>query len=316
MKLHLQSSHLTRTLVATAAALAVTAGAAACSSDTSNSANDGKIVAVAAENEYGDVLSQVGGDHVDVHSIMSNPDTDPHEFEANTDVAKQVSQAKLLVQNGVGYDDFMEKIEQANPSSDRQVINVQKLRGLPDDTPNPHLWYDPETMPAVADEMAKILGDIQPENKAEFTANADKFKVALQPWKDALAQFKQQHPDTPVAVTEPVADYLLKAAGANIRTPETLEAAVMNDTDPSATDVEFQNKLVEDKQVKVLLYNQQVTDDSTTDLLKKAKAAGVPVVGVYETMPEGFTYQDWMLAETKALSDATANGTSTEQLSK
>ncbi|MFT3898859.1 MAG: zinc ABC transporter substrate-binding protein [Gordonia sp. (in: high G+C Gram-positive bacteria)] len=287
-----------------------------CSGAEPADSTDGKIVAVAAENTYGDVLAQIGGSHVEVHSIMTNPNTDPHSFEANTSVAKQVSQARLLIQNGLGYDDFMTKIEKANPSPNRKIINAQQVRGLPDNTPNPHLWYDPETMPAVADAIAQALGELVPAAKAEFEQKAVTFKASLQPWRDALAAFAQAHPGTPVAVTEPVADYLLKAGGVNIRTPWSLEAAVMNDTDPAATDLEFQNSLITGKQVKALIYNQQVNDNSTKALLDKATAAAVPVVAVYETMPEGFSYQDWMLAEVKALSAAVTGGTSTESLSR
>ena len=181
---------------------------------TKHSATGPKVVAVGAENEYANVISQVGGPYVSVTAIMSNPNTDPHEFEASARVAVQVSEAQLIVQNGVGYDSFMDKIEGAVHRSGRQVIVVQHLLGLSSSIFNPHLWYDPRTMPAVADAVASDLSRLQPAHRAIFQANARRFDDSLRPWLSAIASFKSAHPGTPVAVTEPVADYMLEAVGA------------------------------------------------------------------------------------------------------
>ena len=167
-----------------------------------------------AENEYANVISQVGGPYVSVTAIMSNPNTDPHEFEASASVAVEVSEAQLIVQNGVGYDSFMNKIESASHRSGRQVIVAQDLLGLSSNIFNPHLWYDPRTMPAVASAIASDLSRLQPAHRAYFEANAKRFDDSLRPWLPAIAGFKTAHPGTPVAVTEPVADYMLQAAGA------------------------------------------------------------------------------------------------------
>lgn len=306
--------------MAAVAAAAVVVGLAGCSSSdtssnsSSSSSGGAKINAVGAENEYADVISQIGGQYVTVSAIMSDPNTDPHTFEASPSVAKQLRDAQLVVQNGVGYDDFMSKLEQANADSNRKVVVAQQVLGLPDSTPNPHLWYDPKTMPAVAKAIADNLGQIQPSHKDYFEKNAATFTASLQPWLTDVANFKRAHPATPVAVTEPVADYMLQAAGTDIKTPWSLQAAIMNDTDPSPQDSALQDALLNDKQVKVFLYNQQVTDSTTEKYLGIAKAHGVPVVGVYETMPSGYNYQRWMVAETDALSKAVTDGTSTEKL--
>ena len=136
--------------------LAVTIGTTACGSSTpSTPSSSGVINAVGAENQYANVLAQLGGRYVHVSSILDNPNTDPHTFESSPGVASEVSDAQLVVQNGVGYDDFMTKIEAASPDPHRKVIVVQQLLGLPDDTPNPHLWYKPTTMPAAARAMAR-----------------------------------------------------------------------------------------------------------------------------------------------------------------
>jgi zinc/manganese transport system substrate-binding protein len=289
----------------------------ACSSGTSSSSTTSasKIVAIGAENEYTSVLQQVGGQYVQASAIMSNPNTDPHTFEASASVAREVSSAQLVVQNGLGYDTFMDSIEKAVPDSGRKVINVQNLLGLPDSTANPHLWYKPSTMPAVANEVASDLAAIQPAHASYFKANARKFISSLGTWNQALASFKAKYPNTPVAVTEPVADYMLQAAGADIKTPFEFQADIMNGTDPSAQDVALERGLFTGHKVKVFLYNQQVTDTLTQSFISLAKANGIPVVGVYETMPTpGYTYQSWMLAETKALQQATTSKKSTEKL--
>ncbi len=304
--------------LAVVAAAGVALAVSACSSGATGSSSTTsahKIVAVGAENEYTSVLQQVGGQYVQASAIMSNPNTDPHTFEASASVAREVSSAQLVVQNGVGYDTFMDSIEKAVPDSGRKVINVQKLRGLPDSTPNPHLWYDPATMPAVASAIASDLAAIQPAHAAYFKANARKFVSSLGPWIQALGSFKEKYPDTPVAVTEPVADYLLQAAGADIKTPFEFQAGIMNGTDPSAQDVALERSLFTGHKVKVFLYNQQVTDTLTQSFISLAQANGIPVVGVYETMPTpGYTYQSWMLAETKALQQAVTSKKSTEKL--
>jgi zinc/manganese transport system substrate-binding protein len=279
------------------------------------SAGSGQIVAVGAENEYANVISQIGGRYVVASAIESNPNTDPHTFEASPSVARTVAAARLVVQNGVGYDTYMNKIESASPSSSRTVIDVQKLLGLPDSTPNPHLWYAPRTMPAVAAALVKDLSAIDPSHASYFAANAKRFDASLEPWDRALTQFAARYPGTPVATTEPVGDYLLQAAGTVNMTPFQFQLDVMNGVDPAPQDVTLQNGLFSGGRVKVLLYNQQVTDSLTESFLAKAKQYGIPVVGVYETMPTpGYDYQSWMLAEVNALRRAVADHTSTERL--
>jgi zinc/manganese transport system substrate-binding protein len=274
----------------------------------------GSIVAVGAENQYANVISQVGGRYVTVTAIMSNPNTDPHSFEASASVAQAVSAAKLIVQNGLGYDDFMAKVESAAPSSARKVIDVQQLLGLPDSTPNPHLWYSPRTMPAVAQALVGDLSALAPAHAAYFRANARRFDRSLQPWLRSLKNFGLRHPGTSVASTEPVADYMLEAAGIRNLTPFSLQADIMNGTDPAPQSIDVQNNLLARRLVKAVLYNEQVTDTLTQSFLGAARHGGVPVVGVYETMPSGYEYQSWMMAELGALERAVATGTSTPKL--
>jgi zinc/manganese transport system substrate-binding protein len=304
-------------LAATGALLgtALVCGSGAPAASARGAARPVVINAIGAENEYANVLGQIGGKYVKVSSILDNPNTDPHTFEASTSVAEEVSHAELIVQNGVGYDGFMNDIESASPNPKRKVIVVQHVLGLPDDTRNPHLWYDPKTMPAAARVMARDLSDLDPSAKAYFQARQLSFDSSLKRWFAAIAAFKAKYAGTAVATTEPVADDLLTALGMKNLTPFVFQADNMNGVDPAPEDITLEEGLLTKHQVKVFCYNQQVVDSLTTTIRHTAQAAGVPVVGVYETMPTpGYDYQSWMLAEVAAIQAALAHGSSTAHL--
>jgi len=303
-------------LLVSATLLCVAGLLAACSSSpTADRGSGAKVNAVGIENEYANVISQIGGPYVEVTAIMSNPNTDPHTFEASAGVARDIAGAALVVRNGVGYDTWAAKIEAASPDPARKEIDVQSLLRLPDDTPNPHLWYKPTTMPAVAKAITTDLSALEPAHAGFFPGRLRAFDSSLSPWLHAIAEFKAAHGGTPVAVTEPVGDYMLEAAGCDIRTPFSLQAAIMNGTDPSPQDVTIEDDLLRRHEVKVFVYNEQVTDSLTASFLALAHQAGIPVVGVYETMPTpGYDYQSWMLAEVDALQKAVVDGSSTTKL--
>jgi zinc/manganese transport system substrate-binding protein len=305
-------------LAAAGAAAAVAVLVAGCGrgGTSANAASSGALItAIGAENEYANVLGQIGGRYVHVSAILDNPNTDPHTFEASPQVAQEVSAAGLIVQNGVGYDSWINRMESASPNSQRKVIVVQHLLGLPDSTPNPHLWYDPKTMPAVAKAMAADLAGLQPAHKAYFQANLKKFDGSLAPWLSAIAAFKAAYPGTRAATTEPVADYLLTAMGITNLTPVAFQADIMNGVDPSPQDISRENGFFSQHAVKLFAYNQQVVNALTSSIRQNALRAGVPVVGVYETMPTpGYDYQSWMLAEVNAIQKAVASKVSTQKL--
>jgi zinc/manganese transport system substrate-binding protein len=306
---------LRRPAVVIFVAVTVAGPLAGCGAGASPPAAHGRIVAVGAENQYADLISQIGGRYVAVTAVEHNPNTDPHAFEASPRVAQAVSAARLVVQNGVGYDTFMNKIEAASASSSRTVIDVQKLLGLPDSTPNPHLWYKPTTMPAVAHALAGDLSALAPAHTSYFAANEKRFDASLTPWYQAIKRFAARYPHTPVATTEPVSDYMLQAAGTVNLTPFGFQADIMDGVDPAPQDITHQNDLFSQRRVRVFVYNKQVTDSLTDTFLSAAKRSGIPVVGVYETMPTpGYDYQSWMLAETRALQRAVAAKVSTEKL--
>jgi len=301
-------------LAGAVAVLAVAAAGCGISAGSTDPKSTTVIGAIGAENEYASVLGQIGGRYVRVTSILDNPNTDPHTFEASPQIAQEVSSAQLIVQNGLGYDGWISKIESASPDSKRKVIDVQHLLGLPDSTPNPHLWYSPATMPKVAKAMAADLSALQPAHAAYFQANLKAFDRSLSPWLAAIAAFKARYPGVKVATTEPVAGYLLSAMGADNLTPFRFQADIMNGTDPAPQDITLENSFLTQHKASVFTYNGQVVSALTEGIRQTAQHAGVPAVVVYETMPRGFDYQRWMLAEVQAIQKAVAAKISTEKL--
>ena len=275
----------------------------------------GVVRAVGAENQYANVIRQIGGRYVAVRAIMSNPNTDPHTFEVSTSVAQEISAAQLVVQNGVGYDTFMNQLESASPNTSRHVIEVQTLMGLANDTKNPHLWYSQTTVSKVARAIRTELTALQPAHATYFTARLKTFDASMATVASATSAFRAKFAGVKVATTEPVADYLLESLGLLNETPFRFQADVMNGIDPSPEDVAFQESLFTEHKVKVFCYNAQVSSPVTQSLRSLAQSSGVPVVAVYETMPTpGYDYQSWMLAEIAALTKAITSSTSTENL--
>ena len=293
------------------------AGYVALAGGCAPQANHGAPMAIGVESQYANVLWQIGAPYVTVLAIETNPNTNPHDFEASPAVAREIARASLIVENGLGYDAWIKPLVAAAPKPGRRVLVVRRLLALPADTVNPHLWYDPRTMPAVARAAAAAFAAMDPAHATYFAANVRRFDASLAPWRAQIAAFRKRYAGTAVAVTEPVADLLLQAAGCRIRTPMALQLALMNGTDPAPQDVAAEQALLRDRSVKVFVYNQQVTDALTASLLQLARAEHIAVVGVYETMPQpGYDYQSWMLAETQALQAAVAHGLSTITLGR
>ena len=257
---------------------------------------------LAAENFYGDVAEQIGGTDVRVVSILKNPDQDPHEFVASPSTARAVSAAKLVIYNGADYDPWIDKMLAASPSSDRTAIVAADLAHKKSGD-NPHLWYNPNTVIAVAQAVAADLGKTDPGHKAEYDARLQAFITSMKPLQQKITELHAKYGGTMVTATEPVFGYMAEALDLKMRN-QRFQLAVMNDTEPSASDIaEFENDL-KNRQVKVLFYNSQVSDDLTKRLLDLANASHVPVVGVTETEPPGTNYQTWMMSQLDALEKA------------
>ncbi|MEK6425091.1 MAG: zinc ABC transporter substrate-binding protein [Burkholderia gladioli] len=284
---------LTRWLAASCAALTLAAPAFA---------QTAKVQVVAAENFYGDVVKQIGGANVVVSSILSNPDQDPHLFEASPKTARALQHANLVIYNGAAYDPWMDKLLSASKNAKRKTIVVADLVGKKAGD-NPHLWYDPATMPAAAKAIDAALSEADPAHKAQYDANLASFLASLKPIDAKVAALRAQYKGVPVTATEPVFGYMSDAIGLEMRNLR-FQLATMNDTEASATDIAaFENDLRK-RQVKVLIYNSQAEEPMTKRMLKIAKDASVPTVSVTETQPAGKTFQQWMLAQLDALGAA------------
>jgi zinc/manganese transport system substrate-binding protein len=269
-------------------------------------AQDAKIPVVAAENFYGDVVQQLGGDRVAVTSILSNPDQDPHLFEASPKTARALQHASLVVYNGADYDPWMTKLLNVSKSDTRKTIVAAELTGKKSGD-NPHLWYDPATMPVVARAVSAALASADPSHKAAYDANLAKFLASLKPLDDKVAALHGQYAHVPVTATEPVFGYMSDAIGLDMRN-QRFQLAAMNDTEASASDIAAFERDLREQRVRVLIYNSQATEALTKRMLKLAQQSHVPTVSVTETQPAGRNYQQWMLTQLDALGAALASG--------
>ncbi|MGH9807969.1 MAG: metal ABC transporter solute-binding protein, Zn/Mn family, partial [Terriglobia bacterium] len=226
---------------------------------------------VAAENFYGDVAKQIGGPGVKVTSILSNPDQDPHLFEASPSVARNLSGAQIVIYNGIDYDPWMADLLKASKAPDRKAIVVADLIGKKSGD-NPHIWYDPATMVALAQAMKDALVAADPTNKAEYEKRLTAFEDSLKPVQDKIGELKKRSAGVPVTATEPVFGYMFEALGMVVRN-EAFQLAVMNDTEPSPSQIAaFEDDLKTGK-VKLLVYNSQASDPLADRMLKLAKAS-------------------------------------------
>ncbi|MFI5261565.1 MAG: metal ABC transporter solute-binding protein, Zn/Mn family [Candidatus Limnocylindrales bacterium] len=274
----------------------------------SPSGSGAALAVVGTENFYAELLTEIGGARVHATSLLNDPNADPHEFETSPQDAALVADARLVIVNGIGYDDFMQQLLGAAPNPSRVVINVQQLLGVGDDV-NVHVWYDPGTMPKVAHAAAQALSQLDPEGAAYYDANEQAYVASLKPLADEVALLKSTFSGAPVAFTEPVAGYLAAAIGLHVLTPEAFQKAIEEGTDPAPADVAAEQDLLTGKQVKVLLYNSQVTSRITQQIHDVAVSNGIPVVGMAETMPPAYQrYVDWQLAQMQALQAALARG--------
>lgn len=260
---------------------------------------------VAAENFYGDLARQIGGSHVDITSVLANPDDDPHLFESSPSTARMLADAAIVIYNGADYDPWMDRLLGASGSSSRTVLVAAALTGHKSGD-NPHLWYDPATFPAVARALTAELSKRDPADAPEFAANLDAFDGAFAKALAGIAAIKAAHGGTAVTATEPVFGYMAAAMGLKMLN-ENFQIATMNETEPSATDVEAFEASLKDGTAKILFYNSQVTDATTSRLLDLAKSSGVAVIGVTETEPAGQTIESWFAGQIAAVGTALAS---------
>jgi zinc/manganese transport system substrate-binding protein len=263
----------------------------------------GTISVVAAENFYGNVAQQLGGKHVSVTSILSDPNVDPHEYESNVQNAIAVTNAQLVIENGAGYDTWMDKLLSASPNPNRIVLTADNIVGHKL-TDNPHYWYSPDNMQDVALAVTNSSKKLDPADQADFDANLMTFKQSLDPIRQSLSAIGAKYRGTPVALTETIFLYQTELTGLQMMTPFDFQKAVAEGNDPPADSVATFNNQLSQRQVKVLIYNIQTVTPVTTNLQNEAKQMNIPIIPVSETMPSGKTYQQWMLDQLTNLQQA------------
>ncbi|SFR15293.1 zinc/manganese transport system substrate-binding protein [Lentzea waywayandensis] len=284
---------------------------AACGTTTPSS-DSGKIQVVASTNVWGSVIKAVGGDEVEVKALLDDPSADPHSYESKPADAALIKDAKLVVFNGGGYDDFFAKLITSDATRKIEAFpmrdnHAEPQTGAPDadghdHSVNEHVWYDLHTVQAVAEAAANELGALAPEKKTTFEKNTADFTAKLEELEKKVAGIGKGRK---VVATEPIAHYLIDESGAEDVTPEAFSKAIEEESDVPAAALASMNQLVESKQVNALINNTQTENQVTKGLVEKARTAGVPVVAVTETLPEGVTgYLDWMSKQVDALTQA------------
>ncbi|MGH7203452.1 MAG: metal ABC transporter solute-binding protein, Zn/Mn family [Candidatus Levyibacteriota bacterium] len=261
------------------------------------------VQVVAAENFYGDIVQQLGGNHVSVLSILSDPNVDPHSYESNVQDAIAVNKANLVIKNGVDYDTWMDKLLSASPNKSRVVLTAADIatHQLPD---NPHIWYGINNVPEIATKITNVLKQEDPADASEFDQNLTKFNDSLSPIRQTIQDIKTNFANTPVALSETIYLYQTQLIGLNVLTPLAYEKAINEGNEPSAEDVATADDQVNNKQVKVLIYDAQNATPVTANLQHAAQQQNIPIVSVTETMPPHTHYQNWMEDQLAALEQA------------
>jgi zinc/manganese transport system substrate-binding protein len=279
---------------------------ACASGGTGTPSSSTAINVVAAENFYGGIVKQLGGSHVSVTSIISNPNVDPHEYESSVQTAIKISKAQFVIENGGGYDDWMDKILSGSPNPDRLLLKGYdaaqvKLRD------NVHVWYSLDDAATIAQMVTSDLKKLDPADATTFISNLQTFKQSLQPIQEKIDEIKSKYAGTPVGLTETIYLYQTGPLGLNVLTPFEFQKAMAEGNEPPADTVVTAENQIAHHQIKVLIYNEQTVTPSTTKLENDARAQNIPIVPVSETMPPEKTYQTWMLDQLKILEQALQN---------
>jgi zinc/manganese transport system substrate-binding protein len=263
------------------------------------------IKVVAAENFWGNIAQQIGGNTVHVTSIITDPSADPHLYESSAANASAIASANVVITNGLGYDDFMSKLLGTSHAPNRNVLVAAHILGINGDSVNPHLWYDIPRVHEVADTISKAFIAADPAHNDIYKHNVKAFDDSLKPLMATLASIKQKYAGSSVAYTERVAGYVLSSAGLKVSTPPGFSQALEDGSDPSPSDTQAMKDLITSGSIKVLLYNSQASSSVAQGVKSLAQQYNIPVVGVTETLPAGeHTYQSWQQDQLNALQKA------------
>lgn len=272
--------------------------------NTAPATYSGKIQVVAGENFWGSIVSQIGGIHTEVLSIVSDPNADPHEYETNTSNARAFANANYVILNGAGYDSWGDKLLSANTNPNQKILRVADLLGKKEGD-NPHFWYNPDYVNQVAAQMEDDLITIDPTNANYYKTQYAALQTALTSYQNRIISIKKQFGGTKVAATEDIFAYLATPAGLDLISPPEFIRAVAEGNDPSAASVVIFQEQLKSRIPQVLVYNQQTVTPITENMKKLAADNGIPVIGVTETIqPPDTSFQDWMNAELIILQNA------------
>jgi len=276
-------------------------GYMAITSKSNNSSSKDGLQIVAAENFWGNIASQIGGDKVHVISVVSDPNADPHEFATSTNTARDFAHAKYVILNGVGYDSWGDALIKAQPENNRTVLKIADAVGKKEGD-NPHLWYSPAYVQQAAEHMAADMSKLDPAHASTYKNNLDTFKKTWADYQGQLAAIKKNYAATKIAATEDIFEYTAAAAGFDVISPRSFMQAVAESNDPPTESIAGFQKQLQNKEPALLVYNQQTSTPLTESLKKLATDNDIPVVGITETMPEGApSFQDWMNTQLTAI---------------
>ena len=296
-------------MVRLVAGLAMVAGLVACST-SGDSADGGKPRVVAAENFWGSIAAQLGGDRVDVTSIITNPNADPHDYEPTTADARTIASAGFVVLDGIGYDPWVDRLLAANPVHGRAVLNVGNLVGIAPGG-NPHQWYSPPVVQRVIDAITAEYKRLDPKDSSAFDRQRARFeRQGLGEYHHLISEIHAKYAGTPVGASESIFALLAPALGVHLITPPACLRAISEGTEPSAADKATIDHQIQSGQIKVYVYNSQNATPDIQRQIDEARASGIPVTTVTETLvPEGATFQEWQVRQLRALAAALARGT-------
>jgi zinc/manganese transport system substrate-binding protein len=291
-----------RPLVVAAVAVTAMLGLSACASEP-DPADDGTLRIVASTNVYGSIATAIAGDHAEVTSIIDSTAQDPHSFEGSAQVQLALSKADLVIENGGGYDDFVDVLLRGASNPDVVLVTAAETAGSAA-ADNEHVWYSPKFMIALAGTLSEKLAALDPANADVFHTNAAAFEAKLSAVSDQLSQIAADHAGEGVAITEPVPLYLLEAAGLKNLTPPAFSAAIEEGSGISPALLAETLALFTTGAVRVLAYNTQTEGPETVKVRDAAEQNGIPVLDFSETLPEGLDFPTWMSENAQALADA------------
>ena len=272
----------------------------------------GQIHVVAAENFWGSIAAQVGGNRVQVTSIITNPATDPHDYEPNAQDARTIAGAQMVIVNGVGYDPWAPKLVAGNPVGGRVVLTVGHLVGVKPGG-NPHRWYSPANVRQVANAIVADYTKLDPKGAAYFRAQRTTFETkGLAEYNTLIATIRRKYHGVAVGASESIFAPLAQALGLRLITPYAFLKAISEGTDPTAADKTTIDRQIAKKEIKVWVFNSQNSTPDVARLTEAARKRRIPVATITETMtPATASFEQWQVRQLKALAAALARGTGT-----